>query len=86
MTTEEQWLPMRDVAKLLDIRYDKLARLARQNTVRSKNYPLDQRVRLVEVNEVRKMFGKQKRAALSILGGMSAASSSHRNTNRKDLI
>jgi len=58
MTTEEQWLPMRDVAKLLDIRYDKLARLARQNTVRSKNYPLDQRVRLVEVNEVRKMFGK----------------------------
>ena len=58
MSTDEQWLPMREVANLLGIRYDKLARLARQNTIRSKDYPLDQRVRLVEVNEVRKTFGK----------------------------
>ena len=58
MSTEEQWLPMREVANLLSIRYDKLARLARQNTIRSKDYPLDQRVRLVEVNEVRKIFSK----------------------------
>ena len=58
MSTEEQWLPMREVANLLGIRYDKLARLARQNTIRSKDYPLDQRVRLVEVNEVRKIFSK----------------------------
>ena len=58
MSIEEQWLPMREVANLLGIRYDKLARLARQNTIRSKDYPLDQRVRLVEVNEVRKIFSK----------------------------
>jgi hypothetical protein len=58
VSTDEQWLPMREVAKMLDIRYDKLARLARQNTIRSKDYPLDQRVRLVELNEVKKMYGK----------------------------
>jgi len=56
MALEEQWLPIKEVAKMLNIRADKLARLARQKTIRSKDYPLDMRVKLVEVNEVKRLF------------------------------
>jgi hypothetical protein len=53
---EEQWLPMREVAEMLHISYDKLSRLVRQKAIQSKNDILDQRVKLVEVSEVKRVF------------------------------
>ncbi len=52
----EQWLPMRDVAEMLNISYDKLSRLVRQKAIRTQDDILDQRVKLVEVSEVKKVF------------------------------
>jgi hypothetical protein len=53
---DEQWLPMREVAEMLGISYDKLGRLVRRREIRSQDDPLDQRVKLVEVNEVKRIF------------------------------
>jgi len=55
-TPNEQWLPMKEVASMLNISYDKLGRLVRRKEIRIKYEPLDQRVKLVELNEVKKMF------------------------------
>lgn len=53
---EEQWLPMKEVAKILNVSYDKLSRLVRQKVLRTQNDVLDQRVKLVELNEVKRIF------------------------------
>lgn len=52
----EQWLPMKEVAEMLNISYDKLSRLVRQKAIQTQDDILDQRVKLVEVNEVKKVF------------------------------
>ena len=52
----EQWLPMREVAENLHISYDKLSRLVRQKVIRTQSDVLDQRKKLVEINEVRQIF------------------------------
>lgn len=52
----EQWLPMREVAEKLNISYDKLSRLVRQKVIRTQNDVLDQRKKLVEINEVKHIF------------------------------
>ncbi len=54
--TNEQWLPMKEIAAMLNISYDKLGRLVRRKEIRVKYEPLDQRVKLVELNEVKRMF------------------------------
>ena len=52
----ERWLPMKEVATLLNISYDKLSRLVRQKVIKTQDDVLDQRVKLVEVEEVKKIF------------------------------
>jgi len=52
----EQWLPMREVANMLGISYDKLGRLVRRREIRSQDDPLDQRLKLVELSEVKRIF------------------------------
>jgi hypothetical protein len=59
MMNTEQWLPIHEVARLLDIKKDKLARLAREQAIRSKTNPLDKREKLIEVNEVKRLYGMQ---------------------------
>jgi hypothetical protein len=54
--SSEQWLPMREVAESLHISYDKLSRLVRQKVIRTQSDVLDQRKKLVEINEVRHIF------------------------------
>lgn len=58
LAIDEEWLPMREVAKMLNISYDKLSRLVRQKIIQTRDDVLDQRVKLVEVNEVKKVFRK----------------------------
>lgn len=53
---QEEWLPMRDVADMLKISYYKLSRLVAQNQISSQDDVLDRRVKLVEVNEVKRVF------------------------------
>lgn len=52
----EQWVPMKEAAEMLNISYDKLGRLVRRREIRSQDDPLDQRVKLVEINEVKRIF------------------------------
>ena len=54
--SSEQWLPMKEVAENLQISYDKLSRLVRQKVIRTQSDVLDQRKKLVEINEVRRIF------------------------------
>lgn len=53
---EEQWLPMKDVAKMLNIPDYKLSRVAQKGSIQMKPDPVDGRVKLVEVNEVKRIF------------------------------
>lgn len=52
----EDWRPMKEVAELLDISYYKLQRLVDRGTVSSKEDSLDRRVKLVNVEEVKRVF------------------------------
>lgn len=56
MAEAERWLPMRQAADELNIPYHTLQRLVSQNKIQSKNDLLDSRVRLVEINEVKRAF------------------------------
>jgi hypothetical protein len=55
MTTEE-WVTMREAATRLKISYNKLSRLVALGEIQTKSRKLDRRVRLVEINEVKKIF------------------------------
>jgi hypothetical protein len=52
----EEWLPMRTVAKRLNVNYNTLSRLVALGQVETRNSPIDRRVKLVEVNAVKKIF------------------------------
>ena len=56
MMNTEQWLPMKEVAEMLNISYDKLSRLVRQKIIKTQDDVLDQRVKLVEVEQVKRVF------------------------------
>jgi len=62
MTEDQQWLPMREVADMLNISYDKLSRLVRQKVIQTQSDVLDQRTKLVEVNEVKRVFRIKSKA------------------------
>jgi DNA-binding MarR family transcriptional regulator len=53
---EEQWLPMKEVAKILNIPDYKLSRVAQKGSIKTKPDPVDGRVKLVEVSEVKRIF------------------------------
>ena len=57
--SDEQWLPMKEAAKTLNISYDKLSRLVRQKVIDTQIDLLDQRVKLVELGQVKRVFRLQ---------------------------
>ena len=52
----EQWLPMNEVAEMLKISAYKLSRMAQKGAIRTQPDILDARVKLVELNEVKRVF------------------------------
>jgi len=52
----EDWRPMKEVAEMLNISYYKLQRLVDRGTVTAKEDPLDRRYRLVNIEEVKRVF------------------------------
>lgn len=56
---EEQWMNMGETAKLLNISYNKLSRLVRQKAIRTQEDILDQRAKLVNVEEVKRIFKRK---------------------------
>ena len=47
---------MTDAAKALDISYDKLSRLVRKRAIHTKSDIVDERVKYVEIGEIRKVL------------------------------
>lgn len=56
---EEQWMNMGETAKLLNISYNKLSRLVLQKAIRTQEDILDQRAKLVNVEEVKRIFKRK---------------------------
>jgi hypothetical protein len=52
----EDWVPMREAAATLGISYDKLSRLVRQRVIKTQSDILDQRKKLVQLSEVKRIF------------------------------
>ncbi len=52
----EQWMPMRQAAKRLGITPNKISRLAEKGKIKTRRTPLDERVRLVDLNELKALF------------------------------
>lgn len=62
----EQWVSLSEAAFQLktegyDVSVSKLSRLATRGEIKTESDPLDERVRLVELNELRQLFGSSKR-------------------------
>jgi hypothetical protein len=55
----QEWLPMKEAAERLNISYYKLIRMVDRGKLETKEDDLDRRVRLVNLNEVRKVFRLQ---------------------------
>ncbi len=59
----EEWVPMTEAARRLKVRVNKISRLANRGRIQTRENPLDERVRLVNFDEVRILFdtfGSQK--------------------------
>lgn len=52
----EQWVTMQDASKVLGVAPYKLSRLASKNRIKSKKDVLDERVRLVDLTELKSLF------------------------------
>lgn len=66
MNTREEWVSMREAAARLKaegfkISPNKVSRLASRDKIRTQEDPLDERVRLVELNELRTLFSNRLR-------------------------
>lgn len=53
---DESWVPMRQAAKLLGVSTWKIFRLAQKQKIKTQNTPFDERVRLVNMDELRALF------------------------------
>lgn len=53
---DEQWVSMRDAANITGVSYYRIQRLADRGKLQTKEDDLDRRLRLVNVEEVRKVF------------------------------
>lgn len=63
---DEEWVTMNEASSILkseglQVLPSKLSRLASKNTIKTALDPLDERVRLVELGELRSLFGTSKR-------------------------
>jgi hypothetical protein len=54
----EEWVTMQEAANRLRINRNKISRLASRGAIKSRENPLDARVRLVDLNEIRALFEK----------------------------
>ena len=52
----EQWMSMRTAAKRLGVSTNKISRLAAKGKIKTRENPLDERVRLVDFNELKDLF------------------------------
>jgi transposase len=53
---DEQWMSMRTAAKRLGVSANKISRLASKGRITTRDNPLDERMRLVDFNELRTLF------------------------------
>ena len=53
---DEQWMSMRTAAKRLGVSTNKISRLASKGRITTRDNPLDERMRLVDFNELRALF------------------------------
>jgi len=56
MSMSEEWITMQEAAKRLSVGRNKISRLVSRGVIQTKDNPLDARVRLVNLNEVRVIF------------------------------
>ena len=71
MNTREEWVSMREAAARLKaegfkISPNKVSKLASRDKIRTQEDPLDERVRLVELNELRALFSNRLRNSVDI--------------------
>jgi hypothetical protein len=52
----EQWVPMKEAATILNIDKSKLSRWAALKVIQTKASPIDRRVRLVDIEEIRNLI------------------------------
>ena len=52
----EEWVTIQEAFERLGIKRNKISRLASRGVIKSKANPLDARVRLVDLNELRALF------------------------------
>jgi hypothetical protein len=52
----EQWVPMREAAAILNIDKSKISRWAALRSIETKTSPIDRRVRLVNIEEIRNLI------------------------------
>jgi hypothetical protein len=52
----EEWVPIQEAADRLKVRRNKISRLASRGVIQTRENPLDARVRLVNLNELRTLF------------------------------
>jgi hypothetical protein len=62
----EQWVPMSEAAYILrsegfEISASKLSRMARAGEIRAEQDPVDKRIRLVDLIQLRQLFSSSKR-------------------------
>lgn len=52
----EEWVTIQEASDRLGIKRNKISRLASRGVIQSRDNPLDARVRLVDLNELRALF------------------------------
>jgi len=68
--TQGQWVPMREASRTLQaegfkINPNTISRLAGRGTIQTKNDPIDTRVKLVSLDELRQLFAGRRNEAPS---------------------
>jgi hypothetical protein len=57
MSNQEDWIPMSQAARKIGVSLSKISRLALDGRIKSKLNPRDERVKLVDLSELKAMFG-----------------------------
>lgn len=59
--SNEEWITMREAANRMKVAPSKISRLAAKGKIQTKDDPVDERVRLVEYNEVYRLLASSIR-------------------------
>jgi DNA-binding MarR family transcriptional regulator len=60
MNEPKQWVPMKEAAQTLKIDKSKISRWAAQGVIQTQKSPIDRRVRLVNIAEIRSLIERYK--------------------------